>query len=945
MRLFTSIILSIAICLFWLSTACSQNETPTETPTSTPTINESPTLTPTPTVTRIPDQNVEHAGLFPSVKFYKTDASLHYDSWDMDHMAVHPKTGELYVYSPTQNQLKIFAQHGQSLIRKSSIHEPIELEEDEMLGGIDHAFDITVDAKGDLYIVAPSQINGNVFILRLPYGHDRLELLYTLNYDERIHYDIVSIFVIDGFTNVIGFDENGILFIATTLDEEGNPYGTLYFLKDGEDTAEPILEMKGQHEKFTRMILGPNNHLYINKGTPFSHIHRVEEDHTYTTLYDPSSPFDIRNITDMAYDQTNQTFLLCSWEGLFRVSSDFRVFHQLTNYDVPFPVENVEIDNTNNVVYVSQGYHNRDNNKVYTLDMDYANELPTPTPTNTPLPAISTFTPTALPQDPSGNPIPLNPYVKLNITAQAPNRIERMAANPTDGSLYYVHPHGVRTGWEPPFSSKRYYLIRGPLFPWFGYQPLFSQPEFTRTVAHLFECDDMLIAPNGNIYLADNVILQAHADKPLSDPGYRAENLERMTEESRFLNVPAGHVLCHDNHDYFKPIFWHFDPNKPTIEYHELTVPQATTDLVGDRGLYDICFGPDGLLYGFDGRKIVRFDENANVEIIHEFTGYFGSQMEYVAQDQAFYFVASENFSYFTSSNYVIYRYVIADDRVQPVLYTSAYIRDIAASGDGSSLYFFNHGDSKIWELIPLYEPGKPLSTPTATPGPAQPTPTPLPRDWFILDGFGGIHTSNPEARPFLPYFNGINIIRDLEPDPQGQGWYMLDGYGGIHTAPPSLAKPSDLPYFDFDIARDLEIIEKENGYIFIMLDGYGAVHHSGGDISSLNLDLPWFGIDMARDLEPTEDGNGWYTLDAYGAKFDTRDYSVSVAAGSYWAQRWFARDLLVLPDGSRLMLDSFAGRHSDANSTIWDRIKPIPPEFYFPGWEIIWDIETLPAE
>ena len=109
------------------------------------------------------------------------------------------------------------------------------------------------------------------------------------------------------------------------------------------------------------------------------------------------------------------------------------------------------------------------------------------------------------------------------------------------------------------------------------------------------------------------------------------------------------------------------------------------------------------------------------------------------------------------------------------------------------------------------------------------PTPVPTPAttlDWFVLDGFGGVHSSNPSIPlPVLPYFMPFNIARDLEPDPLGRGWYMLDGFGGIHTSSPDLPKPIDLPYFGYDIARNLEVVNTDHGYEFYMLDGYGTIH------------------------------------------------------------------------------------------------------------------------
>ncbi len=232
-----------------------------------------------------------------------------------------------------------------------------------------------------------------------------------------------------------------------------------------------------------------------------------------------------------------------------------------------------------------------------------------------------------------------------------------------------------------------------------------------------------------------------------------------------------------------------------------------------------------------------------------------------------------------------------------------------------------------------------PSPVPTLTPTPESPvaTPTPIP-GWFVLDGFGGIHMTEPDAeRPELPYFS-FDIIRDIEPDPQGRGWYMLDGYGGVHTSSPELPRPEGLPYFFFDIARNLEIKEGgENGLNFYLIDGYGTIHTT--DEKFEYKELPWFGFDNVRDLEPDGEED-WWVLDQFGLLHHSRGESEESLGASFGSP--LAKAAVRFEDETMVLLDGYGGRFTNPSKPARNIVEGLPDGFYFPGFDIMWDLEMM---
>jgi len=45
------------------------------------------------------------------------------------------------------------------------------------------------------------------------------------------------------------------------------------------------------------------------------------------------------------------------------------------------------------------------------------------------------------------------------------------------------------------------------------------------------------------------------------------------------------------------------------------------------------------------------------------------------------------------------------------------------------------------------------------------------------------------------------------------------------------------------------------------------------------------------------------------------------------------------------VMIDHYGGRHTNPFYPAVDVVNGLPADFYFPGWDIIWDVEIVPPE
>lgn len=123
----------------------------------------------------------------------------------------------------------------------------------------------------------------------------------------------------------------------------------------------------------------------------------------------------------------------------------------------------------------------------------------------------------------------------------------------------------------------------------------------------------------------------------------------------------------------------------------------------------------------------------------------------------------------------------------------------------------------------------------------------------YVLDSFGGVHVTGAGDMQVLPYF-GWDIARDMEFFTANEDICVLDGFGAVNPASGealpdefsgSMENTRSLPYFGWDIARDLEFTpDFMSAWV---LDGLGPAHSSGFAPIVPGL---WFGWDAAVDLE-----------------------------------------------------------------------------------------------
>ena len=137
---------------------------------------------------------------------------------------------------------------------------------------------------------------------------------------------------------------------------------------------------------------------------------------------------------------------------------------------------------------------------------------------------------------------------------------------------------------------------------------------------------------------------------------------------------------------------------------------------------------------------------------------------------------------------------------------------------------------------------------------------------YYLLDGYGGVHNAREDlnGNPLMaawenvqgrPYF-GWDIARDMELTPRGDGYYILDGFGGIAAVNANLyfgeGVPNIPPYIGYDIAKDMEMVQGVNGSVigYYVLDGLGIIHVLGNapDLGQV-VNVPGV-VDIFRDLE-----------------------------------------------------------------------------------------------
>ncbi len=621
-----------------------------------------------------------------------------------------------------------------------------------------------------------------------------------------------------------------------------------------------------------------------------------------------------------------------------------------------------------------------DKSAIYAYTYTGPEIIPTPTFTQTP---TSTFTPVPTPTNsltPTNSPTPTEtptptptPTIVLRPISVPDYRIDFdsyfqnpelfldfyqiVFYNQFDTDLLFLNPSGFNGPAIHPISGE--FLFQNAYNP----SQFYSVPYPNRPV------DCRQIEPSFVNENAENLVLRAvHPDGSLY--GYRYSDIQRVvldeffetisidasildihivTETDRIPGTNTGDVLILGEKPGGITGIWRINHEETLTGIFEAEPLLPDEDIPAYPK--DWTIGPGGALYllTYDlwqvrNSEIYRLDmDNKFREAFHFSFGGGCYAFTYLPADHAFYFLKIVR-KYYYENLYGLMRIPEDGSTITDVQYSTGEIANLSTSPDGTSLYLtYRDIQNPEWNNIQALHYRGEVVTPTPTPSEPTPTPTPIP-GWFVLDGFGGIHSSNPELeRPLLPYFAPYNIVRDIEPDPLGRGWYMLDGLGVVHTSSPDLPRPVNLPYFGFDIARNLEIVSTDHGLEFYMLDGYGTVHTSTEEPFEYG-ELPWFGSDLARDLEPNPKGEGWLILDAFGFLHSTHWPIYDFPLGISFVPNPMARGMVRFPDETTVLINAYGGRHTNPFYPAADVINGLPPEFYFYGFDIIWDVETVPA-
>jgi len=127
-----------------------------------------------------------------------------------------------------------------------------------------------------------------------------------------------------------------------------------------------------------------------------------------------------------------------------------------------------------------------------------------------------------------------------------------------------------------------------------------------------------------------------------------------------------------------------------------------------------------------------------------------------------------------------------------------------------------------------------------------------------------------------LPFFVGFDILRDLDlianKNDEAVGAIAVDGFGGVHTFSVEAADSPDFDYFRSVLDYNARTLTP----------GLPASNYAGTDMRDLTLGLPYFSWDIVRDLElatdwraATNSFQGYYLLDGFGGIHYVNDAEV----------------------------------------------------------------------
>ncbi|MDX9754949.1 MAG: hypothetical protein RBU29_13380, partial [bacterium] len=80
---------------------------------------------------------------------------------------------------------------------------------------------------------------------------------------------------------------------------------------------------------------------------------------------------------------------------------------------------------------------------------------------------------------------------------------------------------------------------------------------------------------------------------------------------------------------------------------------------------------------------------------------------------------------------------------------------------------------------------------------------------------------------------------------------------------------------------------------------------------------------------------------DRYGIAFSSVDLMENYPMNAVWPAP-LVRAMTVFPDHTYAVMDAFAGRHTNPRKPARDVVHGLPEDFYFWGFDIIWDMEPV---
>lgn len=933
--------------------AAAGEGTPDEFVTETPALTPTPAIDPWPVSTiLVPNITARHQLILEDEVFTLNDYIK---------MAFHPKDGSLFFfqYTPQNTTIQIRGPYhpSQAIARFQDI--PIYYEEKINVYYNETREGMVIAEDGTIYIALYDQI----LKIRSP---EDIQMYSTADLNKNRkegdpYFDPLADLYIVRPGDVIYGAQPGDLLAVAPFTYQGIPGIRIMNVRLSDGTVR--FEILGELHKGYRyrdMTMGPDRRLYF-LFTPGSNsmiiLMRWESNGSFTEiLQKPRDTFNFVKCLEY-WPEDDAFYTLIGMQNtrrhyLYRIDPRTGKFNVILFSNIFSPLMNVS--SISGQLFYSD-YTQDQPARHFLESLTLENPFPTPTPLSSGLP----FYPTPLPENyptpsptptetPTDTPTPEGPVV-LDPQHFIDTRYadaNYMAIHPVTGDVVtlsssYINRDTIRIGFDVVQPAQ--FHIDMNQFP----PEIFPHFEFYRYL----EIQDMKIDPEGRIYILADQGLGEYDLRNIEDPDrwFRVPENGDIILGRRILIVPENHripgaqageiLLLRDRINYrytYEPAneVVRIDPRE---EAPALVPIPLLDDELKDRPFFeDMTIGPDGYLYFITTNpcKILVLGQDGVLrEYIHRVLPDRTKKFVYLPGENAFYLL--RHFDWIAE----LARVSEDGSEVAVGLARKRLEWNLWPSPDGSAVYFLEPP-----RIHALHYTG-PAATTTPTPAGPVPTPTPI-TAWFVLDGFGGIHSSNPEVwPPVLPYFMGFNIVRDIEPDPHGRGWYMLDGYGGIHRSPADLpAPPAVLPYFGFDIARDLEIQDSPEGYKFYMLDGLGAVHTN--DTQFQFGYLPWVLYDVMRALEPDPHGNGWLAMDHSGYIYSSaRPWIDCIGYRATYSLDPTMRGFVRFPDETTVMIDHYGGRHTNPFYPAVDVVNGLPADFYFPGWDIIWDVEIVPPE